>query len=840
MSHSPLILVVGMHRSGTSLLGSILQALGVALPGPLIPGDHHNPAGYFERSDITALQEELLIDLRRWWPSAQGTQPLPPGWLATPRAQRAAACLKRLLKADQNHQSGPWAIKDPRTSLLLPLWRQVADELHQPLRLLLAIRDPAEVVTSLLNRDAAATGMTAARAQALWIRHQQQLLADGVDLPLHVVSYSRWFDAPQEQIQSLQRFCHPDVEDPNALHTALGCIRSDYRRSKANANAPQLTVQVKRWHHQLEQAAAGSVQDLQQWARRQPEPLAPLAAWNRSAAPQHPWSQALSALGLTQPERQANGIRAWTQHGIAPISLSQLKTLNQPGFPGQDPSADQGDPLPQPLKLGLIGSALTAWTTHLWVHQLPLSAGCTPELCSPETTTDAVLHLQPLEITAQNPTLLLHLTAVKRVFDPDPAQVRLLRLLGVNAEHLSAGNPEQNAPETIGFKTSSNSVDSSAQLGLPSPQALVNSGGKWLCLGSNPDIGSWQTLPSELLHLPVFPPAPALSQAQARQLAAWIHACCSAGLKLVRLQPEPCELRLWTSLGVPWFQNPIHPDELLEELAWHAAGQPSPDTVHTPSPAARMIWHHSSGVPAEVSICISSYNYAKRIPAALESCRAQSLQAVELVIVDDASTDDSLLRCRAWLESHGPRFCSVQLLQHQQNSGLAAARNTAFAAASAPWCWVLDADNQIDPRACEVCLTLATASPEQTAVVHPLIRIRDDNGNLHGWVGNGHAWQREQLQAGNVVDAMALVRREAWKAVGGYSHIPGGWEDFDFWCKLIEAGWHGVLYPQPLATYTLHGTSMLQSQTNQRQRKLSRLLQQRHPWLRLAFAAENC
>ena len=52
-----------------------------------------------------------------------------------------------------------------------------------------------------------------------------------------------------------------------------------------------------------------------------------------------------------------------------------------------------------------------------------------------------------------------------------------------------------------------------------------------------------------------------------------------------------------------------------------------------------MIWQHSSDVPAEVSICISSYNYAKRIPAALESCRAQSLQAVELVIVDDASTE---------------------------------------------------------------------------------------------------------------------------------------------------------------------------------------------------------
>ena len=181
----------------------------------------------------------------------------------------------------------------------------------------------------------------------------------------------------------------------------------------------------------------------------------------------------------------------------------------------------------------------------------------------------------------------------------------------------------------------------------------------------------------------------------------------------------------------------------------------------------------------------------------------------------------------------------MQLLKHRQNGGLASARNTAFASATAPWCFVLDADNQLDPQACENCLKLARTSSEQTAVVHPLIRTTNDDGEKLGLVGGGHAWQREQLMAGNVVDAMALIRHEAWKDVGGYSHIPGGWEDFDFWCKLIESGWHGVLYPQPLATYTQHGSSMLQSQTNQRQRQLSRLLQQRHPWLQLAFAAEN-
>ena len=62
-ANPPLILITGMHRSGTSLLGSILPACGVTMPGPLISGDHNNPEGYFERSDITEMQEQLLIDL---------------------------------------------------------------------------------------------------------------------------------------------------------------------------------------------------------------------------------------------------------------------------------------------------------------------------------------------------------------------------------------------------------------------------------------------------------------------------------------------------------------------------------------------------------------------------------------------------------------------------------------------------------------------------------------------------------------------------------------------------------------------------------------------------------
>ena len=115
----PLILVVGMHRSGTSLLGSLLQALGVGLAGgeqALIAADQHNPEGYYEWRAVVDLQERLLIDLDRWWPSHRGGLPLSPGWSEAPATQAARRALRQLLQDECQRQRGPWAIKDPRSS----------------------------------------------------------------------------------------------------------------------------------------------------------------------------------------------------------------------------------------------------------------------------------------------------------------------------------------------------------------------------------------------------------------------------------------------------------------------------------------------------------------------------------------------------------------------------------------------------------------------------------------------------------------------------------------------------------------------------------------------------
>lgn len=270
MSNTPLILVVGMHRSGTSLLGSILQAIGVATPGELIPGDVNNPEGYFERRDITDLQEQLLIRLGRWWPSAEGVLELPSEWLCQACTRQALDQLRAILAAESQRQTSAWAIKDPRSSLLLPLWRRICGDLRIPLRLLLAVRDPAEVAASLCHRDAEAAGMTAMRAEQLWWRHHQAVLEHSVDLPLEIIDYGRWFDSVQsarEQLLRLIAFCDLRASssrdeggsDPR-LSAALQQIRPEHRRSRGIVLAGQTPAQI--YYRKLRHSPVASSTDL--------------------------------------------------------------------------------------------------------------------------------------------------------------------------------------------------------------------------------------------------------------------------------------------------------------------------------------------------------------------------------------------------------------------------------------------------------------------------------------------------------------------------------------------------------------------------------------------------
>ena len=239
-----------------------------------------------------------------------------------------------------------------------------------------------------------------------------------------------------------------------------------------------------------------------------------------------------------------------------------------------------------------------------------------------------------------------------------------------------------------------------------------------------------------------------------------------------------------------------------------------------------------------LSVAISLFNYGHFIAAALESvCRQTMAAAIELIVVDDASTDDSLAAVERFCRDQTKlidRLRLFRLVRHQRNRGLAEARNTAFALATAPAVLVLDADNRLLPQAGAKLNEALCLAPANVGAAYPLLVVE---GHPSQHVANELPWNIARLRQGNTVDALALVRRQAWQKVGGFAHTPGGWEDFDFWCRFVEAGLSAIQVPQLLGVYHHHADSMKNSETVQREEQLRRLLHQRHPWLTITAPA---
>lgn len=228
---------------------------------------------------------------------------------------------------------------------------------------------------------------------------------------------------------------------------------------------------------------------------------------------------------------------------------------------------------------------------------------------------------------------------------------------------------------------------------------------------------------------------------------------------------------------------------------------------------------------ALATVIVSLYNYQEHIVECLESIRMQTFAGLDLVVVDDCSQDASLEAAREWFGRHGSRFGRYLLLRHASNGGLARARNTAFAQSRTEYVFVLDADNLLYPRCVE-----ALAAALDNCCASFAYCIHEKFGDVHG-ISNFEPWTPASLRTANMVDAMVLLRKSVWEAVGGYSpNMPVmGWEDFDLWFKLARAGGWGVLVPEILAKYRAHRGSMLNCVTNPKADRLWAHLRSSYP-----------
>lgn len=157
------VLVLGMHRSGTSALARVLNVLGVELGDKLLRPSGDNEAGFWEHRDLVVLHDRLLASLGSTW---DDPRPVPEGALLSAAAKPIRDDMLAVLRRD--FAGRPlWGVKDPRLCRLVPLWLALLDEIGVEPRFVLTARDPHEVAASLARRD----GMPVEQARLLWLEH---------------------------------------------------------------------------------------------------------------------------------------------------------------------------------------------------------------------------------------------------------------------------------------------------------------------------------------------------------------------------------------------------------------------------------------------------------------------------------------------------------------------------------------------------------------------------------------------------------------------------------------------------------------------------------------------
>lgn len=258
-----------------------------------------------------------------------------------------------------------------------------------------------------------------------------------------------------------------------------------------------------------------------------------------------------------------------------------------------------------------------------------------------------------------------------------------------------------------------------------------------------------------------------------------------------------------------------------------------PTTVEIPR--FEVVLSNDQGRMASVTVVIPLFNYETYIVEALDSVKNQTLADIDLIVIDDRSTDASLAVARDWLGRNRSHFNRVILAKNSDNSKLGPTRNVGFHLAETEYVFALDADNRLAPECLERCVDLARA--RKPAYVYPTL---EEFGATKGMIGNLE-YTPLKLVGGNYIDAMALVSKAAWLHVGGYRNIRHGWEDYELWCRFAEAGLTAAHAGSvPLAYYRVHSESMLRTTTDTHDNKqeLIGTMQRLHPWLQISTPPE--
>lgn len=219
---TPIVIVLGMHRSGTSLCAQILSLLGVDMACDIGRG-RGNELGHREQSEIVEYHDRILRILDREYFSGTHDLALPNGWWALPEIRAIQRELEDFVGA-QLRPGYTFGFKDPRTARLLPLWTPIFRALNLDPRFVFCVRSPTQVARSLEDRD----GLPVQVGEYRWAVYNTECWRN-LRSEACMVVYDSWFEDRDQVLGRLVNFLS-DVIDVD-LRTISPAVDAQIDRS---------------------------------------------------------------------------------------------------------------------------------------------------------------------------------------------------------------------------------------------------------------------------------------------------------------------------------------------------------------------------------------------------------------------------------------------------------------------------------------------------------------------------------------------------------------------------------------------------------------------------------
>lgn len=812
------VLVLGMHRSGTSALTRIIGLLGADLPTHLIPASAtSNPSGHWESRDVQELNDRILAALNSRWDDEGGleTDRLS-GELLEDASRRALDILNKEFK-----QSNLFVLKDPRICRLLPFWLSALKQFGAAARCVLIWRDPIAVAASLSRRNR----FPLEKSQRLWLRYVLDAERDSRDQQRTIVSYDElttdWRSAIRRVAQELNivwpqaganreidEFIQtssanaPDAAGAGALskHTSnvvkllriarsqvefeatsrqFSCIRQEIDQTESSELRRSLRV-GRQYIHDLENAARIRDTQISEGAVRLDEADTRISQLNKQLrdcySTGEPEGEPLRAahLLLLQQRRALLQSQRWSILR-APLLSRGLSAHERLDLFRQARALLRTGLLDPVWYLESAPDVLAAGVNPVW-HWL--TAGWR-EGRSPNPLFDTGWYLSTYPDAAAsglNPLVYYLRYGSANGHSPGPLFDRAW-YLDRNADVRAAG-----------IDPAVHWLNHGAREGrCPGPWFDP----AWY-MSENPDVAA--------AGLPALEHYLAAGGREGRDPSRFFSSrWYLAQYKDVRSNP----LIHFLKHGIHEFRRPhppagtYRPDQAADGIFDPLSSLSVELEVSEPLAVYARAATGAAGI-GRFSVIMPTWNRRESLAAAIDSVIAQSYVDWELIVCDDGSTDGSIEAIRT-------RYANIITVGRLRilalpHRGVSAARNAGLQAASGTWIAYLDSDNTWHPHYL-LMMSAAYAEHPQRHTAYACLRVHDEVKNAEYVRYNPFHYGK--LLAHNYIDLNVFThRRSLYEQLGGFDEQLRRLVDWDLILRYVRT-YEPVQLPQVLCDYRI-------------------------------------